>query len=161
MLNNVDSTSMQRYDVALTLRQRCINVMCVLGGFALFYLIWILTFTTVLASSADDIIMIFHPYFSEEIGVEVSYKLSHKAHKIIFCCIYKNYIYIYHIAMNIKWFKYVIKAKELACWYHMMLAHLLDIAYLLGCLLILPLHYVAFDDVIMQWCHAKPCHTYW
>ena len=29
-------------------------------------------------------------------------------------------------------------------------AHLPNIAHLLGCLLILPLHYVAFDDVIMQ-----------
>ena len=33
---------------------------------------------------------------------------------------------------------------------HTISAHLLDIAHLLGCLLILPLHYVAFDDVVMQ-----------
>ena len=34
--------------------------------------------------------------------------------------------------------------------YHKISAHLLDIAHLLGCLLILPLHDVAFDDVVMQ-----------
>ena len=31
-LNNVVSTSMQRHDVASTLRRRCIDVMCLLGG---------------------------------------------------------------------------------------------------------------------------------
>ena len=34
----------------------------------------------------------------------------------------------------------------------------LDIAHLLGCLLILPLHYIAFDDVVMQCRRAKPSH---
>ena len=28
--------------------------------------------------------------------------------------------------------------------------HLIDIAHLIECLLILPLYYVAFDDVVMQ-----------
>ena len=31
-LNNVGSTSMQRHDVASTLRRRCINVVCLLGN---------------------------------------------------------------------------------------------------------------------------------
>ena len=46
--------------------------------------------------------------------------------------------------------KCAIKAEELACQYQSISAHLLNIAHLLGCLLILPLHNVAFDDVIMQ-----------
>ena len=53
------------------------------------------------------------------------------------------------------------KAEELACRYHTISAHLLDIAHLLGCLLILPLHYIGFDDVVMQWRRAKPCHAHW
>ena len=63
-------------------------------------------------------------------------------------------IYIYYIAINIKLLKCAIKAEDLACRYHPISAHLLDIAldiaHLLGCLLILPLHYVALDDVVMQ-----------
>ena len=51
----------------------------------------------------------------------------------------------YYIAI-----KRAIKAEELACRYHTIPAHLLDIAHLLGCLLILPLYYVAFDDFVMQ-----------
>ena len=75
-------------------------------------------------------------------------------------------IHIYYVAINIKWLKC---AEELACRYHMISAHryhmisahLLDIAHLLGCLLILLLHYVAFDDVVMQWRRAKSCHAHW
>ena len=48
-----------------------------------------------------------------------------------------------------------------ACLMQLTLAHLLDIAHLLECRLILPLYYVAYDDVVMQWRRAKPCHTYW
>ena len=71
------------------------------------------------------------------------------------------YIYICYIAINIKWLKCGIKTEELACRYHTISAHLLDIAHLLGCLLILPLHDVAFDDAVMQWRRAKPCHAQW
>ena len=56
----------------------------------------------------------------------------------------------YYIALNIKLLKCAIKAEELACRYHTISGHLLDIAHLLGCLFILPLHCVAFDDVVMQ-----------
>ena len=37
-LYNVGSTSMQRHDVASTLRRRCIKVMCPLGNFLLFFI---------------------------------------------------------------------------------------------------------------------------
>ena len=73
----------------------------------------------------------------------------------------QHYILNYYIAINIKWLKCAIKAKELACRYHTISAHLLDIAHFLGYLLILPLHYIAFDDIVMQWRHAKLCHAHW
>ena len=71
------------------------------------------------------------------------------------CC-----IVFYCIAINIKFLKCAIKAEELACRYHTISAHLLDIAHLLGCLFLLPLHYVVFDDVVMWRC-AKLCHVHW
>ena len=74
---------------------------------------------------------------------------------------YDDVALILFLAINIKWLKCAIKAKELACRYHMISAHLLGIAHLLRCLLILPLHYAAFDDIVMQWRRAKPCHAHW
>ena len=64
-----------------------------------------------------------------------------------------------YIAINIKWLKCALKAEELEC--DITSAHLLDIAHLLGRFLILPLHDVAFDDVVMQWRRAKPCKAHW
>ena len=43
-LYNVLSTSMQRHDVASTLRRRCVNVMCALGECRELYLIHIHSF---------------------------------------------------------------------------------------------------------------------
>ena len=39
-LYNVGSTSMQRYEVASTLKQRCINIMCLLGSLLFKTLSW-------------------------------------------------------------------------------------------------------------------------
>ena len=83
---------------------------------------------------------------------------------VTFCLLGKNSadgILTDYIAINIKLLKCAIKAEELACRYHKISAHLLDIAHLLWCLLILPLHGVAFDDVVMQWRRAKPCKAHW
>ena len=61
------------------------------------------------------------------------------------------HIKLYNILLysyKYKMIKMCIKAEELSCRYHTISAHLLDIAHLFGCLLILPLHFVDFDDVV-------------
>ena len=61
--------------------------------------------------------------------------------------------------MNIEWLKCAIKSEEQICKYHSILTRLLDIARLLGCIWLLSLRDVAFDDVLGQWHNTNICHA--